>query len=328
MNVIGLYAVTRRTPSNGVESNGTLSKPVKTVNAEERAIHAQQNEPSSPGVDISLQRAPSPEATSVPVDQIMVAVESVRGYVVSHLSRVGRAGDVDDVMQDVRMAVWDGVTRGNYRKLPGIPFGAWVQGVCSNVCAAHIRRELSHATSPLLMDPVTGEGTAFINGWARMAFYGDSGTERLIDQEWARMVLALVRENVSTANWDLAVDSLAGPRRYGPPSPKDRRRWHAASVVRQTAKTITVALEAASETNREKDVPRVAANCLPTPVLRRIAEDVVTPGVSGPERTRAIARLAEEFGVSERYIAVQIGLVRQLYRAAWRVLWGQLKPAD
>ena len=154
----------------------------------------------SPAVDISLQRAPSPEAAAVPVDQIMVAVESVRGYVVSHLARIGRASDIEDVMQDVRMAVWDGVMRGRYRKLPGVPFGAWVQGVCSNVCSAHIRRELSRATSPLLMDPVTGEGAVLLNGWARLAFYGDCATERFIDQEWARMVLALVRENVSNAS--------------------------------------------------------------------------------------------------------------------------------
>lgn len=312
----------------GVRSNGTLSKPVKTVSAEEWAIDGHQNEPMSPAVDISLQRAPSPEAAAVPVDQIMVAVESVRGYVISHLARIGRASDIEDVMQDVRVAVWDGVMRGRYRKLPGVPFGAWVQGVCSNVCSAHIRRELSRATSPLLLDPVTGEGAVLLNGWARLAFYGDRATERFIDQEWARMVLALVRENVSNEVWDLAVDSLTAPRRYGPPSPTDRRRWHAASVVRQTAKTITTALDVASASTREEDVGTAAANCLPAPVLRRIAIAVVQPGVSGPERTRAIACLAAEFGVSERYIAVQIGPVRQLYRAAWRVLWGQLRLAD
>lgn len=291
-------------------------------------MDAQQKELASPGVDISLQRATSPEVSAVPVDQIMVAVESVRGYVVSHLARIGRAGDVDDVMQDVRVAVWDGVTRGRYRKLPGIPFGAWVQGVCSNVCSAHIRRELSRATAPLLLDPVTGEGADLISRWAGLTNYGDRATERFIDQEWARMVLALVRDNVSNQVWDLAIDSLTTPRRYGPASPNDRRRWHAASVVRQTAKTITAALEVASASAQEQDVPSVAANCLPTPVLRRIAIAVVQPGVSGPERTRAIAGIASEFGVSERYIAVQIGPVRQLYRAAWRVLWGQLRPAD
>jgi hypothetical protein len=33
-----------------------------------------------------------------------------------------------------------------------------------------------------------------------------------------------------------------------------------------------------------------------------------------------MAALAVELGVTERYIAVNIGFARQLYRAAWRVI--------
>ena len=88
-------------------------------------------------------------------------------------------------MQDIRVAVWDGVTRGHYRQLPGIPFGAWVQGVCANVCAAHVRRELSHQTLPLIVEPGNADGhTPFVTlavlGIDRSA--GQSA-EKIIDQQ-------------------------------------------------------------------------------------------------------------------------------------------------
>ncbi|MBT2554937.1 sigma factor [Arthrobacter sp. ISL-5] len=259
----------------------------------------------------------------------MVAVDSVRRYVVSHLSRIGRASDVDDVMQDIRVAVWDGVTRGLYRQLPGVPFGAWVQGVCANVCAAHIRRELSHQTFPLFMQPRDGDGSASLDTLAMLGIGGvDRSAEKIIDQEWARTIIELTRESVPEGVWELAVDSLTAPRQYGPPSPQDRRRWHAVTVVRQTAKTVQSALDVEQTGIRNiGDVCQRAADCLPTPVLRRTAATIVRPGVQGPERTRALAALAAELGVTERYVAVQIGFARRLYQTSWRILQAGRRPA-
>jgi len=266
---------------------------------------------------------------AVPVDQIMVAVDGVRRYVVSHLSRIGRACDVDDVMQDIRVAVWDGVSRGHYRQLPGVPFGAWVQGVCANVCAAHIRRELSHPTLPLLIEAGDPDGSASLDALAMLVIGGvDRSAEKIIDQEWARKIIELTRANVPGGVWVLAVDSLTGPRQYGPPSPRDRRRWHAATVVRQTARTVQNALEVEPKEIRNiGDVCQRAAECLPTPVLRQTAATIVRPDLRGPDRARALAALAAELGVTQRYVAVQIGFARRLYQTSWRILQGARRSA-
>lgn len=299
------------------------------MRVEARANQTQHEAPNAATVDVSLRRPPSPTVLAVPVDQIMVAVDGVRRYVVSHLSRIGRACDVDDVMQDIRVAVWDGVSRGQYRQLPGVPFGAWVQGVCANVCAAHIRRELSHPTLPLLMEAGDPDGSASLDALAIQVIGGvDRSAEKFIDQEWARRIIELTRASVPGGVWELAVDSLTGPRQYGPPSPQDRRRWHAATVVRQTAKTVQNALEV--ETKEVRNIGEVcqrAAECLPTPVLRRTAASIVRPDLRGPDRARALAALAAELGVTERYVAVQIGFARRLYQTAWRILQGARRPA-
>lgn len=299
------------------------------MRVEARANQAQHDQANAVTVDVSLRRPPAPTVLSVPVDQIMVAVDSVRRYVVSHLSRIGRACDVDDVMQDIRVAVWDGVSRGQYRQLPGVPFGAWVQGVCNNVCAAHIRRELSHPTLPLLMEAGHPDGSASLDALAILVIGGvDRSAEKIIDQEWARRIIELTRASVPGGVWELAIDSLTGPRQYGPPSPRDRRRWHAATVVRQTARTVQNALEVEPKEIRNiGDVCQRAAECLPTRVLRRTAASIVRPDLRGPERTRALAALAAELGVTERYVAVQIGFARRLYQTSWRILQGGRRPA-
>jgi hypothetical protein len=291
------------------------------MGVEARANQAQQEHFTAGTIDVDLRTAPGPTVLAVPVDQIMVAVDGVQRYVVSHLSRIGRACDVDDVMQDIRVAVWDGVTRGHYRQLPGIPFGAWVQGVCANVCAAHIRREMTHQTLPLLIDPGT-EAPASFDAFGLLGMdSGDASAEGVVDQEWARTIIEMTRDNVPAGIWGLAVDSLTGPRRYGPPSPQDRRRWRAVTVVRQTAKTVQNALDVEPARIRTiGEVCRHAADCLPTPVLRRTAATIVHPVLRGPERHRAVAALAAELGVTERYVAVQIGHARRLYQTSWRIL--------
>ncbi|BCW83963.1 hypothetical protein NicSoilE8_16360 [Arthrobacter sp. NicSoilE8] len=279
-------------------------------------------------VDISLLSQVTPTLT-VPIDQMMGAVEGMHGYVASHLARIGRSCDVDDVMQDIRMAVWDGVARGNYRQIPGVPFEAWVQGVTGNVCAAHVRKELGHKTLPLLLDPGDSASSAVLQQLTVLVMSRDyRDVAEIIDQEWALTVLRLTRAAVSAPIWRLAVSSLTEPRRYAPPSPQDRRRWNAVTAVRQTAKTISQALDVDPEAVH--DMPglcRCAVGCLPSPLLRGVAEAIVLPEHHGAERQFAIAAVAEEFKVSDRYVAVQIGTARRLYQTAWRVIRSSMTSA-
>lgn len=285
------------------KANKPIREPVKTIT-----------------VDVSLLNPPAAGECNIPIDRIMSAVNSVQGYVVSRLTRIGRMCDVDDLMQDIRVAVWDGVTKGRYRELPGIPFEAWVQGVCNKICAAHVRRELSHQTLPLLMDFTTAEPSPEVLAVVSAGLGWDS-REKYVDHAWAQAMLGLVQKNVREDTWQLAVSSLVGPRHYGPPSPRDRRRWHAVTVVRQTAMTINAALNCHPEPGVSMEgLCRCAADCLPTAVLRRVAETIVRPGLRGLPRSVQMAALATELGVTERYVAVNIGFARQLYRTAWRVL--------
>ena len=272
-------------------------------------------------VDISLIGPPAP-TLSVPVDQMMRAVEGVRRYVVSHLGHIGRACDVDDVLQDIRVAVWDGVAKGHYRQLPGVPFEAWVQGVTSNICAAHVRRELNHKTLPLLLDPTGGEVSGSWGHLSALLLAQDNPeTQEVIDHEWALMVLQLTREAVSAPIWRMAVDSLTAPRQYALPTPQDRRRWNAVTAVRQTAKTVSRALDVAPGSVRDiGQLCERAVECLPSALLRAVAEAIVLPEVHGAERQQVIARLARDLGVTDRYVAVQIGTARRLYQTAWLVV--------
>ncbi|BCW47977.1 hypothetical protein [Arthrobacter sp. StoSoilB13] len=278
---------------------------------------------SRPGtVDVSLTGPPEP-MLSVSVDQMLGAVEGVRRYVVSHLAHIGRACDVDDVLQDIRVAVWNGVSRGSYRALPGVPFDAWVQGVTSNICAAHARRELNHKTLPLLLDP-TGDEVS--GSWGRLSAIliaqDNPENQEIIDHEWAVMVLQLTREAVSAPTWRMAVESLtAAPRQYALPTPHDRRRWNAVTAVRQTAKTVSQALDVTPGSIGDiGQLCQRAVECLPSVLLREVANAIVVPDIHGSERQTAIARLARELGVTDRYVAVQIGIARRLYQTAWRVV--------
>lgn len=298
-----------------------LVEAVRAMSLEHLAGNAEIENSNPSPVDISLLSPVTPTLT-VPIDQMMGAVEGVRRYVVSHLARIGRSCDVDDVMQDIRMAVWDGVARGNYRPIPGVPFEAWVQGVTGNVCAAHVRKELGHKTLPLLLDPGNGESSDVLQQLTVLVVSRDyRDVAEIIDQEWAHMVLGLTRAAVSAPVWRLAVGSLTEPRRYAPPSPQDRRRWNAVTAVRQTAKTISQALDVDPEAVQDMhDLCRHAVGCLPSPLLRGVAEAIVLPEHHGVERQVAIAAVAEEFKVTDRYVAVQIGTARRLYQTAWRVI--------
>lgn len=264
-------------------------------------------------VDGSLLREPSQEQAAVPVDQLMAAVEGVRRYVCSHLNRIGRYDDVDDVLQDIRVAVWDGLVQGRYRELPGISFRAWVQGVSCNICAAYVRREMSHQTLALLPEYLQGD----LDPVATMPAVLEA--DQFVDRDCARTVLALTRENVPKQSWDLAVGSLCHARAAGGQRcPEDRRRWQAVTIVRLTALTVRNALDALPV---EVDGARpCAGECLPTLLLRRVAREIIITEARGTFRATAIAALAGELQISERYIAVQIGLARRLYAAALAIL--------
>ena len=68
------------------------------------------------------------------------------------------------------------------------------------------------------------------------------------------------------------------------------------------------------------DPTTFAARCLPTPLLQQIAQDVVRLDLHKQERAEAIAVIASDFGVSRRYVEVQIGRARQLYRQPQKLL--------
>jgi hypothetical protein len=100
------------------------------------------------------------------------------------------------------------------------------------------------------------------------------------------------------------------------------------TTVRQTAKTVQNALDVEQAAIRNiGDVCQHEAECLPTPVLRRTAESIVRPGLRGPEQKRGLEALAAELGVTERYVAVQIGFGRRLYQTAWRILQAGMRTA-
>ena len=267
-----------------------------------------------PGVDAELLRPPAPD---IPIDQLMRAVESTKPHVRARLLRIGRLEDVDDVMQDVRLAAWEGLVRGHYRQIPGVSFGAWVQGVAGHLCGEHIRRTLSHPSLPLLLD----NGKL---GASPVDFASTESMDRVLEREWVGWVLATARKHVAVETWDLAVRSMTETRSRGSEGlsdATDRRRWHAISVVRHTAQTV----KAASEMKEAclagaQDITVAAVASLPTALLRLVAERVVLTGVRGSNRAHAIAAVASEVGLSLRYVEVKIGLARNLVNAALDVL--------
>ncbi|WP_081709875.1 RNA polymerase sigma factor [Arthrobacter sp. 35W] len=266
------------------------------------------------GVDASLTRPPVPD---IPTDQLMLAVESTRPYVCARLRRLSRLDDVDDVMQDIRLAAWDGLARQRYREFPGVSFAAWVQGIAGHLCAEFIRREMSHMTLPLMFDAETAAVSP-------VDFAPTESMDRVAEREWVGEVLEAARRHVSEETWDLAVHSLTTPRDRMPAERSDaddRRRWHAVTVLRQTALTIKAAFEVEMVLlGADESLNPIAVGCLPNPLLRLVAERLVLTGVSGPARTQAIAELSAEVGVSVRYIEVKIGHARNLYNAARDVL--------
>ncbi len=265
-------------------------------------------------VDPALARPAEP---AVPIDQIMRAVEGVRPYVKSHLGRYGFMDDVNDVLQDIRVAAWNGTVRGMYRELPEIGFPAWVQGIARHLCSDHIRRRMGKQDLPFL------DETDF--GFRCPADLSMSPVEdQVTNSGWAIQVLGIVRKNVPAETWNSAVASLSGDPKADTCPDADlaaRKRWTAVTVVRQMAQTVRNALDIELETMvNESDVRLAAVRCLPTAVMCLIADRIVLTGVRGPARAEAVAAVAEEIGVSVRYIEVQIGTARRLVQVAMDVL--------
>ncbi|MDJ0356346.1 sigma factor [Paenarthrobacter sp. PH39-S1] len=265
-------------------------------------------------IDPSLVRPPE---LDIPIDQLMIAVESVRPYVRARLLRIGRVDDLDDVMQEVRVAAWDGLVKRRYRQLPDASFGGWVQGIAVHLCADHVRRTLAHPWMSLTADPEVSQASP-------VDFATTESVEQIAEREWVAEVLTEVRQHVPAETWERAVKCLTTPRqRHEAHTPEweERKRWHAVTVVRQTAVTVKAALEVDARTL--DDSPTIIATavcCIPTVLLQVVAERLVLTGIRGAERTAGIADLSAETGVSKKYLEGRIGYARNLYLAALDVL--------
>lgn len=272
-------------------------------------------DPGTTTADLSLFH---PLDNNIAVDQLMRAVEGVRPYVKIHLARYRFFQDVDDVMQDIRVAAWQGATDGSYLALPGVKFDAWVQGIARNLCAHHVRRAIAKAVLPL--------DEQFVPGVASLT---DMHMMRMEDQAtnsvWAAEILQFVRAHVSERSWDLAMARLSDWR---PESPTPlmagvsaRVCWNAVFEVRQMALTVSRALDIDPQQVVDVAALRsITMAALPNRLFQLIACDIVVPAVVGRARVAAINSVAEKASVSVRYVQIQIGLVRRLVMAAEEIL--------
>ncbi|POH57488.1 hypothetical protein [Arthrobacter glacialis] len=270
--------------------------------------------PIDGAVDQSLARPPEPD---IPIDQLMRAVEGVRPYVKIHLARFGFFQDVNDVLQDIRVAAWEGTVNGSYQAFPGVKFDAWVQGIACNLCADHIRRTFARSTLPLLDQGESGFQSQIDVQLTRL-------DDQVTNHVWATEVLQFVKAHVPERTWDLAVASLSDGKAQFTATNADvsaGMRWQSVFVVRQMALTASRVLDV--DPHRVVDLAslrRATVASLSNPMLRLIAERIVLPAVLGKARAAAVAEVAQEVGVSVRYVKVQVGLVRSLVQAAEEIL--------
>jgi hypothetical protein len=258
-------------------------------------------------------------------EDVMTAVDDISHYVRARLARAGCLHEVDDVLQDIRMAVWSGVTAGSYQARPGIRFGAWVQGIANHICAAHITKASAHYALPLFLTP-EGDEPAF----DRPQDVAPEPAE-VVERDWAVNVLQLTKMCVGEEAWGSAmflllddVDHLGGAVSLGAPridSPAYRRAREHLKLVRQMAITVTKTLALIdSEDGVNASASSCAANCLPTTLHCAIAARILVPQVRGSERKAALQDVAAIVNVTPRYVAVQTGRARALYLAAVKLL--------
>ncbi|WP_343317537.1 sigma factor [Arthrobacter sp. TMP15] len=256
---------------------------------------------------------------------VMTAVDDISRFVRSRLARAGCPNELEDVLQDIRIAVWSGVSRGRYQPLPGVRFGAWVQGIAKNVCTARIAKASAHYTVPLYTAE-SDDHPAFDRPQDVVA--EPSG---VADREWAINVLKLTRQCAGEETWGSAMflllddyDDSSGAVTAvvcGADTPAYRRARRDLKFVRQVAITVRNALAMVDSADGNADVSDMSASeCLPTALHRAIAATIVVPRLGGAERLAALRVIAAKNNVSPRYVVVQTGRARDLYKAALRVI--------
>ena len=258
-------------------------------------------------------------------EDVMIAVDDIACYVRSRLARAGCPNELEDVLQDIRIAVWSGVSRGRYQPLPGVRFGAWVQGIATHICAAHIAKASARYTVPLFTVG-SEDHPAFDRPQDVVA-----EPAGVADREWALNVLRLTRMCVGEEAWGSAMflllddyddsSSTAITVAARADTPAYRRARRDLKFLRQMAITVRNALAVVDSDNRMHDAMAVSASkCLPTELHRAIAATIVVPRLSGAERLAALPVIAAKTNVSPRYVAVQTGRARALFMAALRVI--------
>lgn len=255
----------------------------------------------------------------------MTAVDDISRFVRSRLARAGCPNELEDVLQDIRISVWSGVSRGRYQPLPGVRFGAWVQGIAKNVCTAHIAKASAHYTVPLFADE-SDDHPSFDRPQEVVA-----EPAGVADREWALNVLKLTRMCAGEEAWGSAMflllddyddsDGTVTAVVDRADTPAYRRARRDLKFVRQVAITVRNALAVVDSNQENAEVMAVSASsCLPTELHRAIAVTIVVPRLSGPERLAALPVIAAKTHVTPRYVAVQTGRARALYLAALRVI--------
>lgn len=258
-------------------------------------------------------------------EDVMTAVDDISQFVRSRLARAGCLRELEDVLQDIRIAVWSGVQQGRYQPMPDVRFAAWVQGIASHLCAAHIAKASAHYTVPLFTAESADHPTCDRPQ--------ESGAEPdgIADREWALNILKLTRMCAGEEAWGSAMflllhdyddnDRMTIDVAARADTPAYRRAQRDLRFVRQVAITVRNALDVADSDSRMHDAMAVSAsNCLPTELHRAIAATIVVPQLSGSKRLAALPAIAAKTNVTPRYVAVQTGRARVLYLAALRVI--------
>lgn len=257
---------------------------------------------------------------AISMEQMTSAINEVSRYVKSRMSRSGHGCEVEDALQDIHIAVWRGVAEGHYRQIPGIRFGAWVQGIAAHICSAYLSKAHSKDALPLFIDPADCKQRE-VGGQLELL------PEGVAEREWALCVLRTTRRHVGDVAWNAAMSILLADDRVSAGSTANRRSYRHLVFVRQMAITVRQALAAVDAEGRDIGEPTTfVARCLPTPLLQHIAQDVIRLDLHKAERAEAIAVIASDFGVSRRYVEVQIGRARQLYAAATEITAPILQP--
>lgn len=261
----------------------------------------------------------------------MTAVDDISPFVRSRLARSGCQRELEDVLQDIRIAVWSGVSRGRYQPLPGVRFGAWVQGIANHVCTSHIAKTAARYTVPLFTEE-NDDRPAFDRPQEAVA-----EPDGVAEREWAINVLKLTRMCAGEEAWGSAMflllddfddnNDTAAPATDRTDTPAYRRARRDLRFVRQVAITVRNALAVEGIEGRMPDAIAVSASkCLPTELHRAIAATIVVPQLSGCARLAALTVIAAQTNVTPRYVAVQTGRARALYLTALRVI-RMLQPA-